>query len=154
MRFATRYDPWLDVLLVVTGLLVGGGLPFLRFYAPGDHPAPVWLVILPWFIWGVALAATLPQYYEVRPDGLFIRQGWHRFLIAYASVTELQSVSSAMSAPVLSTQRLLIVTNEGRRILIAVADEARFLDEVAHRASQLERRPYGLGLPLAPPTFV
>lgn len=154
MRFATRYDRWLVVMLVFAALASCGIFPALRFIAPASRPGPVWLSFVAWPIWGIVLATTLPQYYEVREDGLFIRQGWRRILLPYDSLMELQSVSSSLSAAVYSTQRILIVTRESARILIAVADEDRFLAEVARRAPQLERRPYGLGLPFAPPTVV
>jgi hypothetical protein len=136
MRFATRFDRWLVVLLVIAALVSCGAIPYLL---------PVWLAVL---------SMTLPQYYEVRDNGLFIRQGWRKILIPYASLIELQSVTNSMSAAVFSSQRILIVTREGRRILIAVAEDDRFLEEVSRRAPQLERKAFGLGLPLAPPTFV
>jgi hypothetical protein len=136
MRFATRFDRWLVVLLVFAALLSCGAVPYLL---------PVWLAVL---------SMTLPQYYEVRDNGLFIRQGWRKILIPYASLIELQSVTNSMSAAVFSSQRILIVTKEGRRILIAVAEDDRFLEEVSRRAPQLERKAFGLGLPFAPATFV
>jgi len=136
MRFATRFDRWLVVLLVVAALVSCGAVPYL---------VPIWLAVL---------STMLPQYYEVRESGLFIRQGWQEILIPYASLIELQSVTNSMSAAVFSSQRILVVTSEGRRVLIAVAEDDRFLEEVARRAPQLERKAYGLGVPFAPPTFV
>jgi len=136
MRFATRFDRWLVVLLVVAALVSCGAVPYLL---------PVWLAVL---------STMLPQYYEVREDGLFIRQGWRKTLIPYGSLSELRSVTNSMSAAVFSSQRILIVTSEGRRILIAVAEDDRFLEEVARRAPQLERKAFGLALPFAPASFV
>jgi len=136
MRFATRYDRWLVVLLAVAALVSCAAVPYVLL------------------LWLVVLSAMLPQYYDVREDGLFIRQGWRRYLLPYPSLIELQSVTNSMSASVFSSQRILIVTKEGRRVLIAVAEDDRFLEEVARRAPHLERRAFGLGLPFAPPTFV
>lgn len=107
-----------------------------------------------WPIWALCLAATLPQYYEVRDDGLFIRQGWKRFLLPYDALIELQSFSNAVSGPVFSTQRLMVVTRDGRKVLIAVRDEGRFLDEVARRAPQLERKSFGLGMAFTPSSVI
>jgi hypothetical protein len=154
MRFATRFDRWLVVLLAFAALVSCGLMPFLRFFDPGTHPGPKWMAFMAWPLWLAVLSAMLPQYYEVRENGLFIRQGWRRILIPYASLIEVQSVTNSMSAAVFSSQRILIVTTEGRRVLIAVAEDERFLAEVARRAPQLERKAFGLGLPFAPSTFV
>jgi hypothetical protein len=104
--------------------------------------------------WGIVLSCMLPQYYEVLESGLFLRQGWRKSLIPYASLVELQPMSDSRSSGVFSTQRILVVTREGKRFLIAVAEEERFLAEVSKRCPQLERRDFGWGIPLAPPTIV
>jgi hypothetical protein len=154
MRFATRYDRWLVVVLAFSAAFSCGVVPGMRLFAPARHPGPVWLSLIAWPLWLIVLGAMLPQYYEVRQDGLFIRQGWRKILLPYASLIEVQSVSSTMSAGVFSFQRLLVVSADGRRLLIAVRDEDRFLKEVAGRAPQLERRNFGLGTPFAPPSML
>lgn len=153
MRFATRFDAWLVAVLVAAALLSCGLLPGMRFLGP-TRSAPVWPAVLTWFIWAFAPAATLPQYYETRPAGLFIRQGWRKVLIPYANLVEVQPVTSALSAPVFSTHRILVTSKEGERLIIAVAEEDRFLSEIGRRAPQLERRSFGLGPPLAPPSLL
>jgi len=100
---------------------------------------------MPLAIWLIALPCTLLQYYEVREDGLFLRQGWRKSLSPYASLVELQSMSDSRSAGVFSTDRVLAVTQEGKRFLIAVAEEESFLTEVSKRCPQLERRNFGFG---------
>jgi hypothetical protein len=91
-----------------------------------------------------ALSCTLPQYYEVREDGLFIRQGRKKALLPYSALRELEAVNSPFSAPVFSTHRLQITAVPGGEFLIAVAEQERFLVEVARHAPQLEQRPSGL----------
>jgi hypothetical protein len=150
MRFRTRFDRWLIVTLVVAALLTCVTLPALRLLAPGAHPAPLWLVFLPLPIWAAVLFSTLPQYYETRADGLFLRQGWRHTLISYTSLTELQPYASSQSAGLFSTSRMLVSTRHGRRYLIAVQEEDRFIDEVAKRCPQLERKGFGLGMRMAP----
>jgi hypothetical protein len=105
-------------------------------------------------LWLVVLSGTLPQYYEVRADGLFIRQGWRKSLIPYASLVEVQSVSDSRSAALFLTDRILIVTQSGKRFVIAVAEHDRFFSELAKRCPQLERRAFGLGTPLSPPLII
>lgn len=109
--------------------------------------------MIPWLIWAYVLPCTLPRYYEVRTEGLFIRQGWRKVLIPYAALVRLQAVSDATSAGVFSTDRLLVTTREGRCYVIAPAEQKQFLDEVSHRTI-LERRASGLGLPLSPLTGI
>jgi hypothetical protein len=107
---------------------------------------------LPWPIWSIVLLCTLPQYYEVRPDGLFIRQGWRKVLIAYADLTELQATTDTRSAAVFSMDRMLVGTRDGRSLIIAPADQEGFLAAVAQRCPRLERKGSGLGSPLSAPT--
>jgi len=90
------------------------------------------------------LAFTLPQYYEVHEDGLFIRQGWKKTLLPYSALRELEAVNSPFSAPVFSTHRLQITAVPGGEFLIAVAEQEQFLAEVARHAPQLEQGPSGL----------
>jgi hypothetical protein len=153
MRFETRFDPWLVALLVLAAAVSCVALPAVRFLAPGPHPGPLWFAYTGWVIWLIAIPCTLPQYYEVREDGLFLRQGWRKILIPYASLVELQSRSDSRSAAVFSTDRILVVTQEGKRFVIAVAEDQRFLKEVAKRSPQLQWRNFGLGIPLSPPSI-
>ncbi len=90
----------------------------------------------------------------MRADGLFIRQGRKKSLISYASVVEVQSVSDARSAAVYSTDRILILLQNGKRFVIAVAEDDGFFSELAKRCPQLERRAFGPGAPLSPPLII
>jgi hypothetical protein len=153
MRFKTKFDRWLVIVLVVAAC-ASFSLP-ASLLKPGPHPTPqvVAACFVP-LIWFIVLSGTLPQYYEVRADGLFIRQGWKKSLIPYASLVEVQSLSDSRSAAVFSTDRILILTQEGKRFVIAVEEDARFFSELAQRSPQLERRAFGLGTPLFPPVII
>jgi hypothetical protein len=142
MRFATKFDTWLVVCLVA-GL--GGSLvPALRGIPSHWVLAPIGL------IWGYLLLATLPQYYEVRPEGLFIRQGiLTKVLIPYEELTEVRASSDSRSAGVYSTDRVMVATKKPKTYVIAPVEQDRFFEEVARRAPQLERRAGGLALPFA-----
>jgi hypothetical protein len=152
VRFKTKFDRWIVAVLVLTAGLTCIVLPVIRLLVPGSQPVPLPAVFLPFAIWLIVLPNTLPQYYEVREDGLFIRQGWRKSLIRYASIAEVQSMTDTRSAAVFSADRVHIVTQSGKRFIIAVAEEARFLDEVAKRCPQLDRKPFGLGTPLSAPS--
>ena len=155
MRFATKFDRWLVTVLALTVILTAGVIPVVAFTAPGKGMAPWWLALTPLAIWAIVIPATLPQYYEVRPDGLFIRQGWRRALIPWVSLIEIRHLMSDLrSAGVYSADRLVVVTRESKRFPISVAERERFLAEVSRRCPQLQQEPFGLALPLAPPTIV
>ena len=154
LRFATKFDRWLVIILVLTAIVTCIVLPAIRFLASGSHPGPLWPVFIPLVIWLMVLPCTLPRYYEVREDCLFLRQGWRKALIPYAALAELQCVSNYGSAGVFSTDRILVVTREGKRFLIAPAEREHFLNEMAQRTPQLERKSFGLGLPFSSPTII
>jgi hypothetical protein len=104
----------------------------------------VLMLFTPAIVLSVVFACLLPQYYEVREDGLFIRQGRKKSLLPYSALRELEAVNSPFSAPVFSTHRLQITAVPGGEFLVAVAEQERFLAEVARHAPQLEQRPSGL----------
>lgn len=99
------------------------------------------------------LVSVLPQYYQVRADGLFLRQGWRRTSIPWKLLVQMQTMQDSRSAGVFSTQRILVVTESGKEHLIALAEDERFLAEVLKRCPQLEKQPFGLAIPLAPPMW-
>ncbi len=148
MRFETKFDWWIVVALMGAAA-VTLPLPALRILKLGTHSAPFWLAFFPWLVWAYVLSCTLPQYYDVRPDGLFIRQGWRKILLPYASLAGVQPVSEALSAAVFSTDRVLVTTRQGKSYVIAPAEQSRFLDEISRR-TLLERKGSGLGLPFSP----
>jgi len=148
MRFATRFDGWL-VALIGLGCVVGLAVPVTVLLQTPAQGGSLWLMAISPVVILFALSCTLPQYYEVREDGLFIRQGWRKFLLPYASLVELQQMTDLRSAAVFSTHRILIVTDAGPKVLIAVAEEERFLAEVLRHSPQLEPLPTGLKVPFA-----
>jgi len=152
MRFETKFDRWLVIVPILAACLVFI-VPASLFLSAG-HPAPPILACFVPLIWLAVLSCAFPQYYEARADGLFIRQGWRKSLIPYASLFEVQSVSDSRSAAVFSTDRIVIVTQGGKRFVIAVVEDANFFAELAKRCPQLERRPFGLGTPLSPPLII
>lgn len=153
MRFETRYDKWLVGLLTGIGLILFAMPIVLHFQLAGKGP-PIWIFFFGPVIYVIALLATLPQYYEVREDGLFIRQGWHKALLPYSALCELTVADGALSAPVFSTHRLQVSAAPGGLFLIAVVQQEKFLAEVAHRAPQLERWPSGLRTPGGKPGWL
>jgi fatty acid desaturase len=75
MRFQTKFDRWLVSVLFLSAFISGAVVPAVFFHILGANWFPILLTIFCWTIWLLALSSTLPQYYEIREDGLFIRQG-------------------------------------------------------------------------------
>jgi hypothetical protein len=138
MRFATRYDRWLVAVLFVA-VLVSVGLPFAMYFSHALLVRQMWMFLLGPVVLALVLLATLPQYYEVRGNGLFLRQGWRRALLPYAELRELRAERGMLSAPVFSTRRIYVEAAPSSKWIIAVAEQERFLAEVFRRAPQLKR---------------
>jgi len=143
MRFETRYDRWLLAVLAAVALVLFL-LPMALYSTLAARSQPLWPVLVGPAIFVLAMSMTLPQYYEVREEGLFIRQGWRRVLLPYSTISELRIWNSILSAPVLSTHRLMVTAAPGGRFVIAVGEQERFLADVARRSPQLEQCPSGL----------
>jgi len=154
MRFATKFDRWLTVAMGLAAFVTFVCLPAIRLLWPNAGVIPLPVVFLPWAIWIFVLASTLPQYYEVRDDGLFLRQGIRKTLIPWPSLVELQTMTDFRSAGVFSTDRILVVTREAAQFIIAPADRQGFLEQVARHTPQLEQKSFGLALPLSSPTAI
>jgi len=143
MRFKTRYDTWLVTLLAAIGLILLG-LPLALYSTLAAHGQPIWPLLPGPVIYLLVFSATLPQYYEVREEGLYIRQGWKGTLLPYPAISEVRVWNSALSAAVFSTHRLKVTAAPGGSFVIAVAEQERFLSEIARRSPQLEQSSSGL----------
>jgi hypothetical protein len=68
----------------------------------------------------------LPQHYEIRPEGVFIRQGFHKNLIPYHSFLEIESRMDSTRSGTWGdpgVNPILIVTRQPpRHFLIAPVD--------------------------------
>ena len=144
MRFATKFDTWLLVALGISFLLTflyPAATILIAFVRHESFPGIFVFCVAAWLI---TIPATLPQYYEFRSDGLFIRRGWRKTLLPYASLIQVHPLSSTSSAGVFSSDRILILAND-RRYLIAPRNKSRFLEELASRVPQLEQKGTDLG---------
>ena len=139
MRFQTKFDRGL-VIVLVTASLVTLALPWIATRAPR------WIAFGPWVIWAYVFLSTLPQYYDLLPEGLRIRQGVRKALIPYEELVEVTPVTESRSAGVYSFERVQVVTRERGTFLIAPRDQTRFLEEVARHAPQLRRKGVGLAV--------
>lgn len=87
MRFAAKFD-WLPLGLLTVCAAAALGLP-LRGWLLGRVPA--WVPLGAVLLLAYVLLSMLPQYYEIRADGLFLRLGVaRRVLIPYGSIAEVR----------------------------------------------------------------
>ena len=135
MRFSTRFDSWLLFILVIAGFLSLVTFPVLLSLS--GLPFPWGIMALPITVWTLVVVTTLPQYYELQRDDLYIRQGWKRYMLAYESIVDVKQFRSFQSAGVYSTRRISIHTQNGKSYVIAVNEEERFLRELKKRSPQL-----------------
>ena len=104
MKYASKVDTWLVVVVVISGLLPIGFLVFRSATAPAEEVEMMLLVTL------VILAATYvvmyvslwPCYYTLEKEHLHIRCGFLRSDIPYTSIKSAEKSANALSAPALS----------------------------------------------------
>jgi len=147
MRYATKFDSWLVAVLVI-----GAAVTMIPAFVHPPDPPVKWLPYLLPLFWVVLLPLMLPQYYEVRSEGLFIRQGLRKILIPWPELAEMTPTTDGRSAAVFSMDRILVSTSRGKRYLIAAADRAGLIAACAERCPHLERKAGGIGLPLMWPS--
>lgn len=94
----------------------------------------------------LAISFRLPQYCEMRDAGLFLRRGWKINFIPYSSFDSLSPISRKID--LFSPTHLLVMLDKGTIYMIAVADYARFLAEIAIRCPYLEHSGTGSGISL------
>ena len=94
------------------------------------HRAPSWMTIFCIAIWLCVIPSTLPQYYALEDDHMFIRQGWHKVSIPYRNISEVKAVYETWSSAVFSADRLVITTTQGKTYVIAPKDQSKFLEEL------------------------
>ncbi len=151
MRFETKFDWGNKIAIVFAAILFPVALVsvYLRHSHHRDSFPDYCFIFVTLGIVGrvFLLPWSLPQYYEVRDDGLFIRQGVNKTLIPYASLVTIHPAQTARPLRVFSMDRLLIATKNGERFVIAVAEPERFLAEVAKHCPEMKLRHSRLEVP-------
>ncbi len=136
MRFRSRVDWWLAVLLVA--LPVIGLVAAIALQLSGDGGAFVgWLSLLG--IGLLYLGVVWPVVYEMGPDALVIRFGLVRSRVPYRDMRGVAPTRSPLAAPALSMDRLAIDTGGRMGAIISPDDRDGFLDALEARAPHLVR---------------
>jgi membrane protein YdbS with pleckstrin-like domain len=145
MRFKSKVDSWLVVVVIVTGLaaLAAGGVAF-REGAPGSLLTLLVVVALVIALPVSLLAAT---HYTFEGDALRIRSGPFRWSISLAEIRGVQSTRNPLSSPALSLDRLRITYGPGKFIMISPENQDGFLRELAKRCPGITVRDSGTRSP-------
>jgi hypothetical protein len=109
----------------------------LRLVFLGSHgPASRWIAVFQVVCSLLLVLSNLPSYCEFQETCLVLRQGWRKkFSIPYASVTEVEGEPPPASE--FARGRVLVSTSDGKRLVISVAEKARFVREALRRCPQL-----------------
>ena len=114
-------------------------MPLIYFLARDGHKAALHERIIAWTVWAMVLVAMLPQYYEVREDGLFLRLRWKTHLILYASLVELWDRPNRTNSLRAEVNLVRVTTNTGESYTFGVEEKDRFLNELSKHCPQVTR---------------
>ncbi|MGA2352056.1 MAG: hypothetical protein ABSF70_16595 [Terracidiphilus sp.] len=90
---------------------------------------------------------SFPEYYEVRENGLFVRQGWNKNLIPYTTINKFLPLAPAYRwSP--AANHILVLCETDASFVVAPLEREKFLAEVSQRCPQLEQRDTKHGLSL------
>jgi hypothetical protein len=129
MRFEMRFEhAWVN-RLVLLAALAGVAFAAINLLLTDSHPAHRWPALAQIVCWLVLLASWSRGYCEVRESDLFLRRGWKKISIPYASLIELKARPDGYG--------VFAIANDGRRFVIAVANVPIFLREIYRRCPQL-----------------
>ena len=129
--FASRIDRWL-LLLVALPFLTAGW-----FLLRAAEPVAAGSRLLGLLI--LLASAVLPLWllvtdYTFADDELIVRSGPFRWVIPLSDIRRVSPTRSLLSAPALSTQRLLVEYGRHAALMISPRDEEGFLRELARRS--------------------
>jgi len=140
VRFASKRDAWLMVILWVTAVvLVGAGVCLL--FVPGPVLPGILLAVL--LLLAAVFVIWLPYTtaYTVTASMLEIRCGPFQSRVNLAGIEEITPSQSMLASPACSLDRLHVVCGGSggarRDVLISPSDKAGFLAAVARRTPHL-----------------
>lgn len=135
MRFNSKVDIWLGVLIISVALMVlkAAYLIFLQPYGVFEAAMLVVLgAVLP--VW-ILLSTT---YYVVN-ENLWIHSGPFRWKIRTLSISNISFSRSWASNPALSLDRIVIEYDRGRSIMVSPKERTKFLIAIRDSISYSSR---------------
>lgn len=132
MRFASRIDSWLVLVLGGTAVAVLWGLRHV-LARPDAAAVGVALVVIALGV-GLPLWLLASTWYELADGHLLVRCGPFRTRIALDQIRSVKPSRSLASAPALSLDRLAIAYGRFGTVLISPRDKAGFIAALRQQA--------------------
>lgn len=135
MRFNSKIDVWLGVLVVAVAVMVLKAAYLISLQPYGFIEATVL------FIMGAALPVwiLLSTRYDVIDENLWVRSGPFKWKIATLSISRIEFCKSWISSPALSLDRIKIHYGNGRSIMISPNERTKFLTAIRNSVTYSSR---------------
>lgn len=136
MKFNSKIDIWLGVLIVAAAILISKAAYFILLQPNGVFEAAVLVV----------LGAILPVWilistnYHLIDEYLWINSGPFRWKIPTLSITRIGFSKSWKSSPALSLDRIVIEYDGGKLILISPKEKQKFMNAIKSNIIHNSRR--------------
>ncbi len=137
LRFASKVDTWLAVVLWGSLALMVATAVILWWFAPGWQRWTGMLSLA--FVVGLCALVLFPLYYSLEKDLLLVRSGVLRTRIPYSEITKVEPSGNPLSSPALSLDRLHVHAEGRFGVLISPLERERFLTELLARCPHLRR---------------
>ncbi len=124
MRFKSAIDIWLWAIVVLE-IFLGMVMLSVTSYLPWRQLGLLALAFLPAIVIPVWLFTS--TYYEVQSEVLRIKCGPFSWRIPLDQIRSVKKSPSLLSGPALSLQRLKILYNDNKSIVVSPKDQERFL---------------------------
>ncbi len=129
MRFRSKVDTWLAVVLLLSALMPLAAA--WQVAAGGSGVAALGAIGLAALGAGLPLWMLMATDYRVSEASLDVRCGPLRWHIPRAGITRVTSTRSVLSSPALSLDRLRVEYGGGKSVLVSPQDQAGFLRALA-----------------------
>ena len=124
MRFASKRDTWLGLVLWGSALIPLAGLAYRR------EPFPVLALVLYGLFIGWIWYGT---YYTITGEHLRVSSGPFRQRVRLAEIRSITPSRDPLASPALSMDRLLIKYGRSGFVLVSPLDSRRFREEIKRR---------------------
>ena len=137
VRFASKVDTWLAVILCASLALSLVSAVFVWWFVPGWSR---WMGVGGLgFVVLLCVTVLFPLYYALERDLLLVRSGVLRYRIPYKEITKVEPTNNPLSSPALSLDRLHIHVEGRFGVMISPLERERFLTELLARCPHLRR---------------